>query len=51
MNYWAFTYWFQRQFSSFYGKYLPEYTEVRTPRGIGYTFNMIDVDEMLNFDQ
>ena len=43
--------WFREQFSSFNGKYQPEFAEIRTSRGMGFTFNMIDADEMFNFDQ
>ncbi|CAG9811156.1 unnamed protein product [Chironomus riparius] len=42
--------WFQDQFSSFNGKYQPDFAEIRTSRGMGFTFNMIDADEMFNFD-
>jgi hypothetical protein len=43
--------WFLEQFSSFNDKYQPEFAEIRTIRGYGYTFNMIDADELFNFDQ
>ncbi|CAG9811153.1 unnamed protein product [Chironomus riparius] len=43
--------WFRDQFSSFNGKYQPEFAEIRTSRGMGFTFNMIDAGEMFNFDQ
>jgi len=43
--------WFREQFSTFNGKYQPEFAEIRTSRGMGFTFNMIDADEMFNFDQ
>ena len=43
--------WFRDQLSSFNGKYQPEFAEIRTSRGMGFTFNMIDADEMFNFDQ
>ncbi|KAL7013162.1 hypothetical protein ACKWTF_015224 [Chironomus riparius] len=43
--------WFREQFSSFNGKYQPEFAEIRTSRGMGFTFNMIGADEMFNFDQ
>ena len=43
--------WFREQFSSFNDKYQPEFAEIRTSRGMGFTFNMIEADEMFNFDQ
>lgn len=43
--------WFQEQFSTFNGDFQPEFSEVRTTRGYGYTFNLIDADELLNMDQ
>ncbi|XP_070498388.1 uncharacterized protein [Chironomus tepperi] len=44
------TWWFNEQYSSFNGKYLPQFSEVRTVRGMAYTFNMINADEMFNFN-
>ena len=43
--------WFRDQLSSFNGKYQPEFAEIRTSRGMGFTFNMIDAEKMFNFDQ
>ncbi|CAG9812250.1 unnamed protein product [Chironomus riparius] len=43
--------WFRNQFSLLNGKYEPKYSEIRTSRGMGFTFNMIDADKLLNFDQ
>lgn len=43
--------WFSDQFSSFNGKYFPEFAEIRTPRGMGFTFNIIAADKMFDFDQ
>ena len=42
---------FRDQFSSLNGKYQPGFAEIRTSRGMGFTFNMIDPDEMFNYDQ
>ncbi|XP_070498386.1 pickpocket protein 19-like [Chironomus tepperi] len=44
------TWWFNEQYSSFNGKYLPQFSEVRTVRGMAYTFNLISSDEMFNFN-
>lgn len=43
--------WFREQFSMFNRHYQPEFSEIRTLRGMGFTFNMINADELLNFDQ
>lgn len=43
--------WFSQQFSVFGRKYLPKFAEIRTERGLGFAFNMIDAEELLNFDE
>jgi hypothetical protein len=40
-----------RQYSSLNDKYFPRFAEIRTPRGMGYTFNIIDDNGMFNFEQ
>ncbi|CAG9803406.1 unnamed protein product [Chironomus riparius] len=42
--------WFMQQFTSFNKKYQPEFAEIKTSRGTGFTFNMIDDYELLNFE-
>lgn len=44
-------YWFQDQISSFNGKYEPKFSEIRTSRGMGFSFNMIDAAKMFNLDE
>jgi hypothetical protein len=43
--------WFYDQITSFNGKYEPKFAEIRTSRGMGFAFNMIDADKMLNLNQ
>ncbi|KAL7015667.1 hypothetical protein ACKWTF_016585 [Chironomus riparius] len=42
--------WFREQFSTF-NQYQLEFSEIRTLRGMGFTFNMIDAEDLLNLDR
>jgi amiloride-sensitive sodium channel len=41
--------WFQQQFSTFGTKYQPMFAEVWTQRGMGFSFNLKDSEELLDF--
>lgn len=41
--------WFQQQFASWNDFYQPVFAQIRTQHGMGFTFNMIDADKLLNF--
>ncbi|CAG9808827.1 unnamed protein product [Chironomus riparius] len=43
------TVWFQAQFSTFNEIINPVYAEIRTQLAMGYTFNIIDTNKLLNF--
>jgi hypothetical protein len=43
--------WFLSQNYSVNGKYQPVFAEILTPNGIGYAFNMLDAEEMMNFER
>ena len=43
--------WFQQQFSAFNGKFRPVFAEIQTQRGMGFSFNLIDDDELLNVER
>jgi hypothetical protein len=43
--------WFRYQYSSFNDKYQPKFAEIRTTRGMGFTFGMIDAEKLINFEQ
>ena len=42
--------WFQDQTFTLNGKYHPVFAEIPTQLGMGYTFNLLDADDLLNFD-
>lgn len=44
------TVWFQDQFSTFNEDVKPVFAEIRTQFAVGYTFNIIDADKLLNFE-
>ena len=43
------TAWFQGQFSTFNEYIQPVFAEIKTQFAMGYTFNIIDADKLLNF--
>jgi hypothetical protein len=43
--------WFEQQSASWKEKFQVKFAEVRTSRGIGFSFNLIDDEELLNFDE
>lgn len=45
----ADTDWFKEQFSTFNDFVQPIFAEIRTKFAMGYTFNIIDADKLLNF--
>jgi hypothetical protein len=42
--------WFRDQKFSLNGKYDPVFAEIPTHLGMAYTFNLLDADDLLNFD-
>ena len=42
--------WFQEQYFSLNGLYHPVFATMPTVRGMGYTFNVFDADELFNFE-
>ena len=43
--------WFQDQIITFNGKSHPIFAEVRTERGMGFSFNLMDAEELLDFER
>lgn len=43
--------WFQDQFSSFNENFQPSFAEIRTQRGMGFSFNLIEANELLNVEK
>lgn len=43
------TAWFQEQVSKFNENILPVFAKIRTRFAMGYTFNIIEADQLLNF--
>lgn len=43
------TAWFQKQVSKFNENILPVFAKIRTRFAMGYTFNIIEADKLLNF--
>jgi hypothetical protein len=43
--------WFSLQKSSLNQKYSPKFAEIRTARGMGFSFNLIDAEKLLNADE
>jgi hypothetical protein len=43
--------WFSRREASFNDRRDPEFVETIVRHGIGFTFNMVDADQWLNFDK
>lgn len=41
--------WFLNQEITINGRYSPVFAEIPTERGIGFTFNLLDAEELLNF--
>jgi len=43
--------WFKVQQASWNGKYSVPFAEIQTKRGMGWTFNMLDAEDLLKLDQ
>lgn len=43
--------WFESLTASWNQKFFPEFAEVFTKTGLGYSFNMIDADDLLNLNE
>lgn len=43
--------WFKDQFSIFNGNFQPFFAEVQTQRGMGFSFNLMDFNDLLNVDK
>jgi hypothetical protein len=43
--------WFHQQNVSWDDKYAPTFTEIRTIRGMGFVFNSIATENLLNFSK
>jgi hypothetical protein len=43
--------WFRHQLVSWNGRYSPTFAELRTHRGMGFSFNMIDAGKLLDLDE
>lgn len=43
--------WFKDQFSTFNGNFQPIFSEVQTQHGMGFSFNLMDFNELLNAEK
>ena len=43
--------WFTQQFAALNGQFLPKFAEIRTVLSMAFTFNLIDAEKLLNFDE
>jgi hypothetical protein len=43
--------WFRNQKFSINGEFQPIFTTIPTRKGLAYTFNLLDADELFNFDR
>lgn len=43
--------WFRRQTATFNGIFQSQFAMTRTKNGMGYTFNMMDAEELLNLEK